>query len=318
MVLYKDRIARVEAAQLFRIRWYGNKPSDHELIFLELKTHHERWVQNKSVKERVALKACDLSEVLLRDGRQWSKDIATEKVKNAKPKATGKELEDAIALLLRIRKLVIKKNLQPRVRSSYRRVAFQSNTNNDLRFTIDRDIELSSEGGAALGAWCRHDDKNANPVMMPVGVFEVKLGGVEAPEWVESLLQEEKIQDGHKFSKYLSGASIHFQKDVKTLPYWAQYPIFTQFYYSADDDIEANYKDNSLDNSEITRLTLESETDSLLRNENKGIFKNITFRCAPRGKKEKMVAPKSRARIEVSFKKYCNNTLWFSSDTFLS
>ena len=69
MILYKDRIARVESAQLFRIRWYGKKPSGNELIFLELKTHHEQWVQQKSVKECVALKACDLTEVLRRDGR---------------------------------------------------------------------------------------------------------------------------------------------------------------------------------------------------------------------------------------------------------
>jgi uncharacterized membrane protein YidH (DUF202 family) len=298
MVLYKDRIARVESAQLFRIRWYGNKPSDHELIFLELKTHHECWVGAKSVKERVALKACDLSEVLLRDGRQWSEDTATEKVKNAKPKATGKELEDAVNLLLRIRKLVIKKNLQPRVRSSYRRVAFQSNTNNDLRFTIDRDIELSSEEGAPLGAWCRHDDVKAKPVMMPVGVFEVKLGGVEAPKWVDTLLGKGIIQDGHKFSKYLSGASILFEKDVKTLPYWSQHPLFLKYYYNIDDDTEANCKDHSLDKSEITRLSLESETDSFLSNDKKGIFKNIAFHCVPRGKKHRMVAPKNRARIE--------------------
>ena len=74
MILYKDHIARVESAQLFRTRWYGNKPSSNELIFLELKTHHEQWVQQNSVKERVALKACDLTEVLRCDVRGGQKN----------------------------------------------------------------------------------------------------------------------------------------------------------------------------------------------------------------------------------------------------
>lgn len=97
--------------------------------------------------------------------------MADNKVTNAKPGMRGKELEDAISLLLRIRKMVIKKNLQPHVRSTYRRVAFQSNTNNDLRFTIDRDIELSSEESAPLGSWSRLGNEYKKKVTMPVGVF---------------------------------------------------------------------------------------------------------------------------------------------------
>ena len=48
MDLYKERIKRSEGAKLFRIRWYGNKPKSEDKIFLELKTHHECWVDNKS------------------------------------------------------------------------------------------------------------------------------------------------------------------------------------------------------------------------------------------------------------------------------
>lgn len=294
MILYKDRIARVESAQLFRIRWYGKKPSSNELIFLELKTHHEQWVQQKSIKERVALKAFDLTEVLQRDGRRWTKDMATIKVTNAKPGMRGKELEDAVSLLLRIRKLVIKKNLQPRIRSTYRRVAFQSNTNNDLRFTIDRDVELSSEENAPLGTWSRLENESAKTIKMPVGVFEVKLGGVEAPKWIDTLLGKGIIQDGHKFSKYLSGASILFQKDVKTLPYWAEYPLFRRLYNGVIDS-ETNCKSDS----DITRLTVNSENVPMSKEQKGNIFQKIALLFPFCSTNEKVTAPKVRARIEV-------------------
>ena len=50
MDLYKERIKRSEGAKLFRVRWYGNKPKGDEQIFLELKTHHECWINDKSGK----------------------------------------------------------------------------------------------------------------------------------------------------------------------------------------------------------------------------------------------------------------------------
>ena len=294
MVMYQDRIARVESAKLFRIRWYGNKPSNNEKIFLELKTHHEQWVQHKSVKERVELYASDLSQVLSRDGLKWSPQHAATKITRANPKLDGKQLSNAVELLLRIRNLIIKKNLIPRVRSTYKRVAFQSSSNNDLRFTIDRDIELSSESGAPLGSWCRPSDLNAESVMMPVGVFEVKLGGVEAPYWVNTLLSEKKIEDGHKFSKYLSGASILFEDNVSTLPYWAEYPLFKRFYKQLRD----HYGEfEPLDKSIKTASYSGSDDEDIVP------VKELSKRFFP-FKRKPSVALKNRTRIEVSFPLY--------------
>jgi SPX domain protein involved in polyphosphate accumulation len=312
MVMYKDRIARIESAQLFRIRWYGDKPCGDELIFLELKTHHEQWVDNNSVKERVALQARDLTQVLLRNGFKWTEDKAQELLLAAKPKLHGDDLDDAVDLLLRIRRLIIKKNLHPCVRSSYRRVAFQSNANNALRFTLDRDIELSSEADAPLGSWCRDDDALVPSVMMPVTVFEVKLGGVVAPTWITSLLDRYKIQDGHKFSKYLSGASMLHEEHVSCLPYWAEDPLFKGFYRNVcvgSKTIRAEYKPlfqtrppkkgNDDDyRKDSDKHLLDSGNVSWPDNKNKirSIFSVSMFRT----KKSKKISPNQRVRVEVS------------------
>jgi uncharacterized membrane protein YidH (DUF202 family) len=321
LTLYKDRIARIESAQLFRVRWYNTKPSGDDHIFLELKTHHEQWVLDESVKERVAIRAKDFPYILLRDGKRWTEANAEKLLLSAKPNLSGDGLASAVDLLLRIRKLIIKKNLQPCVRSSYRRLAFQSNTNNALRFTIDRDIELSSEIDAPLGHWCRTcEDANVAKVMMPVSVFEVKLNGVEAPEWVSTLLDESKILDGHKFSKYLSGASILYADKVPIFPYWAEDPIFSLYYNGADGGSETQHQSD-----EMMRLTQKSSNQkdieagtSLLssfdgdnqinesieemtlseRNNRRSFLKLLNFRKRNRIQAKKKVASKDRVRVE--------------------
>ena len=74
MDLYKERIKRSEGAKLFRVRWYGDKPSGDDQIFLELKTHHECWINDGSVKERVAVKERDMPTLLDTSTGAWTSE----------------------------------------------------------------------------------------------------------------------------------------------------------------------------------------------------------------------------------------------------
>jgi hypothetical protein len=63
--LYNERLKRSEGAKLLRIRWYGNaKPSGDDIVYLELKTHHEKWLQDRSVKERCPIREKDVPQLL--------------------------------------------------------------------------------------------------------------------------------------------------------------------------------------------------------------------------------------------------------------
>jgi SPX domain protein involved in polyphosphate accumulation len=129
MGLYKKRIARIEGAQLLRARWYGNKmPTGDGIIFLELKTHHEKWVSNKSVKERAAVKESDMQE-FLRPIR-WTIHDAQAMIARASPTLGSDELAKSANLLFRMHRLVVKHKLQSCVRSIYMRAAFQSPKSN--------------------------------------------------------------------------------------------------------------------------------------------------------------------------------------------
>ena len=48
--LYHGRLDKTPGAIALRLRWYG--PSDPKLVFVERKTHNEKWMGEASVKER--------------------------------------------------------------------------------------------------------------------------------------------------------------------------------------------------------------------------------------------------------------------------
>ena len=138
MDLYKERIKRSEGAKLFRVRWYGKKPKGDEQIFLELKTHHECWINDKSgklvrfcfefelslicimlliiytyyvyflhqfyniVKEGVAVLEKDMPTLLDTSTGTWSPEYAHGLVKKSSPNETEDSIKEATALLLEI------------------------------------------------------------------------------------------------------------------------------------------------------------------------------------------------------------------------
>eukprot|EP00529_Nitzschia_sp_RCC80_P005326 CAMPEP_0113503938 /NCGR_PEP_ID=MMETSP0014_2-20120614/34446_1 /TAXON_ID=2857 /ORGANISM="Nitzschia sp." /LENGTH=1025 /DNA_ID=CAMNT_0000399009 /DNA_START=219 /DNA_END=3296 /DNA_ORIENTATION=- /assembly_acc=CAM_ASM_000159 len=226
MGMYKERIARLEGAKLFRVRWYGPQPQGNGKIFLELKTHHEKWTMDSSLKERVTIREKHM-RFFLQPG-VWTAVDARPVITSANPKLHGKELDDASNLLVKMHNLVVSKNLRPCVRTVYSRVAFQSSSSNALRLTIDRNIRVIDETTAQDGQWYCEGTRSGPKVIktLPYPVFEVKLAGSEMPPAIHQLIHDGVIHDAAKFSKFLSGVSMHHSDKIKTLPYWADHPSF--------------------------------------------------------------------------------------------
>jgi SPX domain protein involved in polyphosphate accumulation/uncharacterized membrane protein YidH (DUF202 family) len=233
--LYRERIKRSEGAQLVRTRWYGTKPKENKPVFLELKTHHECWIDNKSVKERVNILQRRMNDMVNVKSGPWSKEFAEKLVREAyedESDVKQEQVDASAALLLEIRDIFCKFHLKPCCRTSYTRVAFQNPDSNDLRLTIDRDITVIDEMSSFLAqgenprSWCI-DDGDSVPfdsfVKVPYGVFEVKVSAGEDPLFVEDLKATEAIVVAHKFSKFLTGASLHnFNKVDIVLPWWSE------------------------------------------------------------------------------------------------
>jgi SPX domain protein involved in polyphosphate accumulation/uncharacterized membrane protein YidH (DUF202 family) len=232
MSLYRERIRRSEGAQLFRVRWYGSKPKGEELVFLELKTHHEKWINVKSVKERVNIQEQDMKTFL--SPKDWTAQVAKSLVTRANPKLKGGKLDTQVELLQTMHELVIQKKLRPCIRSMYNRAALQSPKSNALRLTLDRNVTLIDETRAPEGSWCLSDDAVITDDMIsraPYPVFEVKLSDSAMPGVFLDLINSGTLIEAPKFSKFLSGAAAFNASKLDMLPYWAENPVFHEMFH---------------------------------------------------------------------------------------
>ncbi|CBN77048.2 conserved unknown protein (Partial), partial [Ectocarpus siliculosus] len=181
--LYHDRVVLKEGANLLRIRWYGRPQLDHavlqggprdtqppphlkdsECAFVELKTHHEAWTGDKSVKRRFKIRNSELTgffegkksamieldeaEVAqlpsLRAGVPGEGGGVESKSKedtgppvDAKTAKTRKALIEKLALAQEVQRLVMGKRIRPLLVTEVHRTAFQLSSSNEVRVTLD-------------------------------------------------------------------------------------------------------------------------------------------------------------------------------------
>ena len=331
LALYKERIARREGAQLLRVRWYGEKPQGDDKVFVELKTHHEKWINVSSVKERVTIMEKHMSLFLTR--KPWDYQDALPIVSVANPKLKGAELDTAVDLLVRMHQLVLEKDLRPCVRSVYLRAAFQLPTSNALRLTLDRDVTMIDERNAPFGAWSLPAGTPMSSSMLkvvPYPVFEVKLAGSDMPEPLVSLITDGVIIEATKFSKFLSGAAAFNSERVKTLPYWAENPAFQEMFQASgkfQSDPPSSSKSLSIlpppstTKSSVARKSISSDSVSLSKratgkrsptpaNKSWFPFLNKSSKTAIAPKRPARVEPKSFFANERTFIQWSSAALW--------
>ena len=255
MSMYSERLKRSEGAQLFRIRWYGSKPRGEKNVFLELKTHHEKWIGDKSVKERCAIQEKDVPQLLDIDNSVWDETRAYGIVQKANPTESEESIQKLAKLLLKMRATIVRFKLTACVRTKYTRVALQSSSSNACRLTFDRDLMVINERGAAPSStksWCLEDHdtlSHLDVVKVPYNVYEVKIAGEDGkPNFVTELEDSQAIVEAKKFSKFLSGASIFNTDKVSTLPWWSDEEKFAPIYNasSSSDNAEGSLTAPSL------------------------------------------------------------------------
>jgi uncharacterized membrane protein YidH (DUF202 family) len=230
--VYHTRLVREEGAQLFRLRWYGDAKSlpEKEYVFMERKTHHESWVEAKSVKERFPIKTKNVQPLLegkfnpAESMKKWMKPDSkgTKLIKNEQ------ELQKAIQLSQETFESIQKRHLASMVRTLYRRTAFQARDHNEVRISIDTQLMMVNEDVKVRQGeypWCRDMVNSSIPpsdiLQFPYCILEVKLNCDNPPKWIADLLADTRmIVECHKFSKFLTGVAYHEYDKVRELPHW--------------------------------------------------------------------------------------------------
>jgi uncharacterized membrane protein YidH (DUF202 family) len=221
---YHSRIQREESAQLFRLRWYGSQPipSAKSEVFVERKTHHEAWIMETSVKERFSIKAAKVLEYMSGqydvmaaiDRRVQDGELTAEAA--APLKSLAQEIQDAI----------VTRNLRAKIRTRYRRTAFQLPSSNAVRVSLDTELQMCNEfqySSWSPDQWCCNQAQMATPgavLNFPYAVLELKLQDETPPMWVRELLETGIATPVWKFSKFLTGCTALLPPLVRMYPHW--------------------------------------------------------------------------------------------------
>ncbi|CDI81748.1 hypothetical protein, conserved [Eimeria praecox] len=287
---YERRIRRFEGAQLLRFRWYGtNNNGPDEDIFIERKTHHESWSGMSSTKERFVVPQRLVAPYMLlqrsardllleasgfhlpatgngtaaeplrsheRSGHPFPVDSECERNAADAYIARNGKLRKAIELGEEIQQAIAEHHLQPMLRTSYLRAAFQLATSNALdchscaqvRISLDTNLCMVNEyrpqrqedGGFN---WCRLADEllgrtfaltmhllQDEVVRFPYAILEVKVQQQPPPAWVQSMLLLSDATLVYKFSKFQHGMAFLHRDKISSglLPHWLQSPQAAQ------------------------------------------------------------------------------------------
>ena len=195
--LYHERISKEEGAQAIRIRYYGQEPSASEPVFIERKTHHEKWTGLESVKIRFSIKKKHVQALL--EGRCDVEKAFQKRAESAVLKgdeAALKEVEKAKQLAIEVQDTIKQRSLRPMIRTSYNRTAFQVPGDARFRISLDTDLRIAKEGNDGteqVGQRLKSEDV----CVFPYAVLEIKIQtheGVETPEWVTRLVESELVR----------------------------------------------------------------------------------------------------------------------------
>ncbi|CAB9510894.1 Vacuolar transporter chaperone 4 [Seminavis robusta] len=221
--LYHGRLDKTPGAIALRLRWYG--VGDPKLVFVERKTHNEKWTGEVSVKERFMIDESEVHQVLTNTYPIEEK----RKAMLAKGKSQ-KEADEWEQLVREITQVCVSKQLVPTCRTQCMRTAFQIPFDATVRVSLDTNLCMISERGYDLHdmkVWHRDPSWVLEPneiTRFPHAVLEIKLqltgGNMTPPQWVTELQNSGLLYECHKYSKYVHGCSVLLPDDVRSVPYW--------------------------------------------------------------------------------------------------
>mmetsp|Transcript_10452 Transcript_10452/g.22132 ORF Transcript_10452/g.22132 Transcript_10452/m.22132 type:complete len:727 (+) Transcript_10452:237-2417(+) len=221
--LYHGRLEKSPGAIALRLRWYGN--GNPNLVFVERKTHNDKWTGEVSVKERFTVDESEVHQVLTNTYPIEEK----RKAMLAKGKSE-QECDEWETLVQEITQVCVSKQLVPTVRTQCMRTAFQIPFDATVRVSLDTNLCMISERGYDLNGmrtWFRNPEWILQPdeiTRFPHAVLEIKLelkgGNMSPPKWVADLQNSGLIYECHKYSKYCHGSAVLLPEDVRSVPYW--------------------------------------------------------------------------------------------------
>lgn len=234
--LYNNKLIKSPNASTLRFKWVGplyNKPE----VLIEKKVF-EKQSETFNVDEKIILKEKHLDALV-----NGSFDVEKYLKKLAKKGRSEKDIEDARKHIASIENYIKENHLQPCLRTTYKRTAFQIPGDDNVRVVIDSDIYFIREDAFDQQRpirdpqkWHRTDidSRVNNPfsllrkgeyVKFAYAELEIKIKTRRKGKklgWVDDLVQSHLVKEIPNFSKFVHGISSLFLEDDKleNIPFW--------------------------------------------------------------------------------------------------
>lgn len=255
--LYNNKLLKRNCCPTLRLRWTG-KFSEKPDIFLEKRMFIEnKDTGNSDFEEiRLQMKPKFINGFIFDDDKSYKKNVLRKLTESGTPESELKKIENNFN---EIQNFIQEEKLEPVIRTTYTRTAFQIPGDDRIRITIDSNVTYIREDAFDKDRpirepknWHRTDiDSNvANPMRFlrpgeysnfPYSVMEIKIknpsanlssesnidfSGVQLPKkhggWIQELTNSHLVKEVPKFSLYIQGVAALFAEEEKLdiLPFW--------------------------------------------------------------------------------------------------
>ena len=232
--LYNGKVDKTEEASSVRLRWTGQLTDKPEIV-LEKKVVSDA---TGSRDIRVTLKQ-KYVQPFLQGEYKMEKQVAKLEERLGADSDEAKELRNNIE---EIQNFVKDKQLEPILRASYTRTAFQIPGDDRIRVSLDTDLALIREDSLDTDRPCRDpddwhrtdiDDKELEYPFSSIkqgeidrfshAVLEVKVKDSKYTRnntWLADLMSSHLVKEAPKFSKFVHGVAELFEDYVNSFPFW--------------------------------------------------------------------------------------------------
>ncbi|OAP57767.1 hypothetical protein AYL99_08505 [Fonsecaea erecta] len=233
--LYQGKVEKGAGGASLRVRWAGQLLDESEVV-LEKKFVDEETTDSSDI--RIQLKPKYLIPFL-------KGEYKMEKQIKRLEELLGPEHEDIKAFRANvdeIQSFVKEKELEPVLRASYTRTAFQIPGDDRIRVSLDTDLAFIREDALDPDRPCRDPDdwhrsdidqnkmeypfsaiKKGEISRFPHAVLEIKIKESKYTRnnaWLHDLMNSHLVKEEKRFSKFVHGVAELFEDYVNSFPFW--------------------------------------------------------------------------------------------------
>ena len=232
--LYLQKVDKADEAGSLRLRWSGQLSDKPEI----------------SMEKKVVSKSADSKEIRISIKEKYIQPFLKGEYKMEKQihkleERLGSDSEEVKTFksnVDEIQSFVKENKLEPMLRASYTRTAFQIPGDSRIRISLDTDLALIREDALDSARPCRDPEewhrldidqnemeypfpsiKKGEIYRFPFAILEIKVKDTKATRnntWLTDLMNSHLVKEAPRFSKFVHGVAQLFEDYVNSFPFW--------------------------------------------------------------------------------------------------